>query len=168
MRGLSVLLDAELADLYAVSSKALLQAVRRNAARFPPDFCFQLTDQEVRHLRSQTVTSSSGATHGGRRVAPYAFTEQGVAMLSSVLRSATAVQVNIQIMRAFVRLRRASLVSTELMKLVEDLSERVDAHDQAIGELVEAIRQLAAGPPRGRARPIGFTADLEGSQEETD
>jgi len=85
------------------------------------------------------VTSSSGVEHGGRRNCPHAFTEQGVAMLSSVLRSATAVQVNIAIMRAFVRLRRASLVSGELMKLIEDLSERVDSHDAVIGELVEAF-----------------------------
>jgi len=143
-----------------------MQAVRRNARRFPSDFMFQLADQEVANLKSQFVISSSPPMHGGRRVRPYAFTEQGVAMLSSVLRGDTAAQVNVEIMRAFVRLRRASLVSGELMKLVEDLSERVDSHDQAIGELVEAIRQLAAGPPRERSRPIGFTADLDAGPED--
>ncbi len=161
IRGLSVLLDSDLARLYGVDTKALLQAMRRNRDRFPQDFVFQLTNQEVENLRSQSVTSSSDAGHGGRRNNPHAFTEQGVAMLSSVLRSPTAVRVNIAIMRAFVRLRRASLVSGELMKLIEDLSERVDSHDVVIGELVEAIRQLAASPPRDRSRPIGFTADLD-------
>jgi hypothetical protein len=87
-------------------------------------------------------------------------------MLSSVLHSETAVQVNIEIMRAFVRLRRASLISSELMKLIEDLSERVDSHDLVIGELVESIRQLAEFPPRERSRPIGFTADLSLSSAE--
>jgi hypothetical protein len=142
-------------------TKKLLQAMRRNPDRFPQDFVFQLTNQEVAILRSQFVTSSSGGGHGDRRNKPYAFTEQGVAMLSSILRSVTAVQVNIAIMRAFVRLRRASLVSGELMKLIEDLSERVSSHDVVIGELVEAIRQLAASPPQERSRPIGFTADLD-------
>jgi hypothetical protein len=164
IRNSSVLLDAELAALYGVTPKALLQAVRRNAERFPPEFFFQLTNQEVSDLRSQTVTSSGRSSHGGRRIAPYAFTEQGVAMLSTVLRSKVAVQVNIEIMRAFVRLRRASLASSQLMKLVEDLSERVDSHDQVIADLVEAIRQLAMSPPRERSRPIGFTADLNEPQ----
>jgi hypothetical protein len=164
VRGFSVLLDADLAKLYHVTPGALLQAVRRNVRRFPEDFMFQLSNQEVTNLKSQTVISSSGPRHGGRRVRPYAFTEQGVAMLSSVLRGETAAQVNIEIMRAFVRLRRASLASGQLMKLVEDLSERVDSHDQVIADLVEAIRQLATSPPRERSRPIGFTADLNEPQ----
>jgi hypothetical protein len=161
IRGLSVLLDSDLARLYGVDTKALLQAMRRNRDRFPQDFVFQVTNQEVENLRSQTVTSSSDTSHGGRRNNPHAFTEQGVAMLSSVLRSTTAVRVNIAIMRAFVRLRRASLLNGELMKVIEDLSERVDSHDAVIGDLVEAIRQLAASPAGGRSRPIGFTADLD-------
>ena len=113
------------------------------------------------NLKSQSVISSLGSGHGGRRSRPYAFTEQGVAMLSSVLRSETAVRANVEIMRAFVRLRRASLLSAEIMKLVEDLSNRVDSHDQVIGDIVESIRQLAVLPSRERSRPIGFTADLE-------
>ncbi len=103
-----MLLDTDLAQLYAVDVKVLLQAVRRNASRFPADFMFQLLNQELKNLRSQIVTSSLVTDHGGRRFLPYAFTEQGVAMLSSVLRSPLAVQVNIEIMRAFVRLRRAA------------------------------------------------------------
>jgi ORF6N domain len=138
-----------------------MQAVRRNVGRFPSDFMFQLTDQEVANLKSQIVISSLGSGHGGRRSRPYAFTEQGVAMLSSVLRSETAIRANVEIMRAFIRLRRASVLSAEIMKLVEDLSERVDSHEQVIGDIVESIRQLAALPPRERSRPIGFTADLE-------
>lgn len=156
-----MLLDTDLAALYGVSTKALLQPVRRNPERFPPDFMFQLSNQELGILRSQFVTSSSALGHGGRHVLPFALTEQGVAMLSNILRSETAVRVNVESVRAFVRLRRASLLSTEIMKLVEDLSERVDAHDQVIGDIVESIRQLAALPPRERSRPIGFTADLE-------
>jgi hypothetical protein len=161
IRGLSVILDADLAALYAVTVKALLQGVRRNRRRFPADFMFQLTNQEVTNLRSQTVTSSLARGYGGRRYRPWAFTEQGVAMLSSVLRSETAVRVNIEIMRAFVRLRRAALVSVQVMALVEDLSKRVDVHDAVITDIVESIRQMVLGPGSGRARPIGFTADLE-------
>ena len=126
IRGASVLFDADLAKLYGVTVSALLQAVRRNKERFPSDFVFQLTNQELRDLKSQTVISSLESRHGGRRVRPYAFTEQGIAMLSSVLRSAVAVQVNIEIMRAFIRLRRAALVSRELMKLIEELSTRLN------------------------------------------
>lgn len=161
IRGASVLLDQDLAKLYGVTPGALMQAVRRNRGRFPADFMFQLDNQEVTVLKSQTVISKTGDPRGGRRPNPYAFTEQGVAMLSSVLRSAVAVQVNIEIMRAFVRLRRAALVSRDLMKLIEDLSMRVDSHDLAINELVESIRQLVALPAKERSRPIGFTADLE-------
>jgi hypothetical protein len=160
IRGISVLLDADLARLYGVTTKALLQAVRRNPDRFPGDFVISLTGQEVEVLRSQFVTSKPADGRGGRRYTRFAFTEQGVAMLSSVLRSDVAVQVNIEVMRAFVRLRRASLISSELMKLIQDLSERVDSHDQVIGELVESIRQLAESPPLERSRPIGFTADI--------
>lgn len=161
IRGVSVMLDSDLANLYGVPVKALLQAVRRNRKRFPADFMFQLTNQEVTNLRSQIVTSSLTRGYGGRRYRPWAFTEQGVAMLSSVLRSETAVRVNIEIMRAFVRLRRAAIVSEKVMALVEDLSKRVDVHDAVITDIVESIRQMVEGPGSGRARPIGFTADLE-------
>jgi hypothetical protein len=138
IRGLSVMLDSDLASLYGVSVKALLQAVRRNRERFPASFIFQLANQEVTNLRSQIVTSSLGRGYGGRRYSPWAFTEQGIAMLSSVLRSDTAVQVNIEVMRAFVRLRRAAAVSSQVMSLVEDLSKRVEAHDSAASRLARA------------------------------
>lgn len=161
IRGLSVILDTDLAALYRVAPGALLQAVRRNRIRFPSDFLFQLTNQELANLKSQTVISSSGSGHGGRRHRNWAFTEQGVAMLSSVLRSDTAVRVNIEIMRAFVRLRRAAIVSDKVMALVEDLSKRVQVHDAVITDIVESIRQIVEGPGAGRTRPIRFTADLE-------
>jgi hypothetical protein len=164
IRGVSVMLDFDLANLYGVSVKALLQAVRRNQKRFPADFMFPLTAQEVTVLRSQIVTSKTLEKRGGRRYQVHAFTEQGVAMLSSVLRSETAVRVNIEIMRAFVRLRRAALVSTQVMALIEDLSKRVDVHDAVITDIVESIRQIVEGPGSGRARPIGFTADLESDE----
>ncbi len=161
IRGLSALLDVDLAELYSVTPSALIQAVRRNLSRFPEDFMFQLTNQELANLKSRSVISSLSKGRGGRRHRNWAFTEQGVAMLSSVLRSETAVRVNIEIMRAFVRLRRAAIVSQQVMALVEDLSKRVDVHDAVITDIVESIRQMVEGPGSGRARPIGFTADLE-------
>jgi ORF6N domain len=161
IRGLSVILDIDLAALYRVAPGSLLQAVRRNRKRFPSDFLFQLTNQELTNLKSQSVISSSGTGHGGRRHRNWAFTEQGIAMLSSVLRSDTAVRVNIEIMRAFVRLRRAAIVSEKVMALVEDLSKRVEVHDAVISDIVESIRQIVEGPGSTRNRPIGFTADLE-------
>lgn len=164
VRGVSVMLDSDLAALYGVTTSALLQGMKRNRKRFPRDFVFQMTNQEVTNLRSQSVISSLERRYGGRRYGPWAFTEQGVAMLSSVLRSDTAVRVNIEIMRAFVRLRRAAMVSTQLMSLVEDLSKRVDTHDSVISDIVESIRQIVDPPAQGRARPIGFTADLEETQ----
>jgi hypothetical protein len=155
------MLDVDLARLYGVSPGVLMQAVRRNMNRFPADFMFQLTNQEVASLKSQIVISNVGTRRGGRRHRNWVFTEQGVAMLSSVLRTDTAVRVNIEIVRAFVRLRRASVVSEKLMSLIEDLSERVDTHDRVITDLVESIRQVVAAPAKGRSRPIGFTADVE-------
>ena len=160
---MSVILDADLAALYGVENKVLLQAVRRNRVRFPADFLFLLSNLEVMRLRSQIVTSKVRPGRGGRRYQTYAFTEQGVAMLSSVLRSGTAVSVNIEIMRAFVRLRRAALASAQLMPLIEDLARRVDGHDAVIADLVGSIRKILQGPSQSPSRPIGFTADIEPS-----
>jgi hypothetical protein len=124
LRNQRVLLDADLAALYGVTTKALNQAVRRNRARFPPDFMFQLAAREAAILRSQSVTSNG---HGGRRHRPYAFTEQGVAMLSSVLRSARAIAVNVEIMRAFVRLRQLAESQRELVQKLDALEKKYDA-----------------------------------------
>jgi hypothetical protein len=161
-RGHKVLLDQDLAQLYGVGTKVLVQAVKRNSARFPSDFMFQLTPAEWTFLRSQIVTSNSGS--GGRRYAPYAFTEQGVAMLSSVLGSERAIAVNIEIMRAFVKLRELLVSNKELAlrfnELEARLEKRLNAHDDAIASILSAIRQLM-NPPQPKRRPIGFTADLE-------
>ncbi len=144
-----VLLDADLAALYGVDTKALNQAIRRNRARFPADFMFQLTEVETARLRSQTVTSSS---HGGRRTRPYAFTEQGVAMLSSVLRSPRAIAVNIEIMRAFVKLRRLVDSHADLTRKLGLLERKYDGQFRLV---FGAIRKLVT-PPLAPRRRIGF------------
>jgi hypothetical protein len=161
---MSVVLDVDLAELYGIETRTLLQAFRRNRDRFPPDFVFEVINQDLARLRSQVVISKAKKGRGGRRYAAWAFTEQGVAMLSSVLRSKTAVDVNIEIMRAFVRLRRAAIASAKLMPLIEDLSKRVDSRDAVISDLVDSIRQLVLGPAASRSRPIGFTADIDDSK----
>jgi hypothetical protein len=162
VRGHKVLLDEDLAALYGVATGVLIQAVKRNIRRFPADFMFQLTDAEWTVLRSRIVISSSG--HGGRRYAPYVFTEQGVAMLSSVLASEQAIAVNIEIMRAFVKLRELLVPNKELARRFTELEARLDKklteHDQAIAAILSAIRELM-NPPAPKRRPIGFTADLE-------
>ena len=152
IRGQKVMLSQDLAVLYGVAVKALNQAVKRHAARFPADFVFQLTSDEFDNLKSQFVTSSWG---GIRRALPYAFTEQGVAMLSSVLNSGRAVNVNIAIMRAFVKLRKTLEANRELARKFSELERRVGKHDEEIRAILEAIRQLMA-PPETPRREIGF------------
>jgi hypothetical protein len=144
------MLDANLAVLYGVPTRALVQAVKRNLARFPGDFMFQLRREEARRLRSRFVISNVG--RGGRRYHPYAFTEQGVAMLSSVLRSSRAIQVNIEIMRAFVRLR-GLLASNEILERKVNALEK--KYDRRFKVVFDAIRRLMAAPVTGR-HPIGF------------
>jgi len=156
LRGEKVMLDADLAALYGVTTGNLNKAVLRNRDRFPADFMFQLAANEERDLRFQTGISSS---YGGRRYRPYAFTEQGVAMLSSVLRSPRAVQVNIAIMRAFVQLRQALAGHAELARKLAELERRLEGQDDAIRSLFEAIRQLMAPAAPGKpSREIGFHA----------
>ena len=152
IRGQKVLLDNDLASLYGVETKKLLQAVKRNVRRFPEDFMFQLNAEEFDILRSQFVTSSSW---GGRRHAPYAFTEQGVAMLSRVLRSPRAVAVNIEIMRAFVRLRQMLLSHADLARKVNSLEKKYDSQFKVV---FDALRQLMQPPEEKPKRPIGFHA----------
>jgi len=150
VRGQKVMLDAELAALYGVETKVLNQAVARNLERFPDDFMFQLTAKEYRVLRSQSVTSSSW---GGRRYRPRAFTEQGVAMLSSILRSQRAVAVNIEIMRAFVRLRELLSSNADLARRLDELEKKYDAQFKIV---FDAIRQLMTPPPNPPKKRIGF------------
>lgn len=145
-----VMLDADLATLYGVQTKALIQAVKRNAKRFPSDFMFQLSVEEDANLRSQIVTTSS--KHGGRRTRPYVFTEQGVAMLSSVLRSERAVAVNVEIMRAFVRLRAMLASHADLAKRLSQLERKYDGQFRVV---FDALRELMTPPVKPKRR-IGF------------
>jgi hypothetical protein len=154
IRDQKVILDSDLAELYGVSTKALIQAVKRNRERFPDDFMFRLEPQELTNLRSQIVTSSF--SHGGRRFLPYAFTEQGVAMLSSVLKSERAIRVNIIIMRAFIKLREVVESNRELARKFAELETRVGNHDEQIAEIIEAIRQLIAPSADAPKKEIGF------------
>lgn len=153
IRGEKVMLDSALAELYAVETKALNRAVKRNLKRFPADFMFQLTAKEAATLRCQIGTSKPGS--GGRRYLPNVFTEQGVAMLSSVLNSDRAVMVNVEIMRAFVRLRTLVAAHKELAAKLTELERRVGTHDEHIEVIFNAIRQLMTPPP-ARVRQIGF------------
>jgi hypothetical protein len=153
VRGQRVMLDFDLAQLYGVPTSALNQAVRRNADRFPEDFAYQLTRQEVTNLMSQIVISSAG--HGGHRKLPWAFTEHGVAMLSSVLKSPTAVRVNIEIIRIFVRLRRLMATPGELVEQLTRLAETVRLHDGQIKAIAQVLNQLMERPVEPK-RPIGF------------
>ena len=167
IRGHKVMLDSDLASLYEVETKILNQAVKRNTDRFPEDFMFQLSEEEFENWRSQTVTSNlnsglrsqSVTLKGGRgqhrKYLPYAFTEQGVAMLSSVLRSPRAVAVNVEIMRAFVRLRQMLASHADLARKLDALEKKYDAQFRIV---FEAIRQLMASPEAKSQRKIGFHA----------
>jgi ORF6N domain len=164
LREQRVMLDADLAELYGVETRVLVQAVKRNLARFPEDFMFQLSAEEFANLRSQSVISS--ASHGGRRTPPYAFTEQGVAMLSTVLGSARAIAVNIEIMRTFVRVRALAATHGDLAKRLGELEQATEAlamsHDTLnhntraqFKQVFDALRALMT-PPDPPKRPIGF------------
>jgi hypothetical protein len=155
IRGQRVLLDADLAQLYEVETRVFNQAVKRNLRRFPPDFMFQLTDEEFKNLISQSVTSS----WGGRRRLPLAFTEHGAIMAASVLSSDRAVEMSVYVVCAFVQLRSVLLDHKALADKLAALERRVSHHDNSLAEVIDAIRALMA-PPRPASRPIGFTADL--------
>ncbi len=152
IRGQKVMLDSDLAALYGVETRVLKQAVRRNRKRFPSDFMFELTKEENRSLRSQNVILEPGRYS---KYLPFAFTEQGVAMLSSILNSERAIEVNIAIMRVFVRLREMMATHKELAFKLIELEERLEGHDEQIQNIFEAIRQLTTPPERERKK-IGF------------
>jgi hypothetical protein len=164
LRGQRVLLDNQLSALYGVTTKRLNEQVRRNAERFPKDFMFRLTTGEAAGLRSQSATSKRSAGRGGRRYLPCAFTEHGAIQAASVLNSAKAVEMGIYVVRAFLRLREMLASNRELARrfaqLEARLDERLTNHDEAIGTILSAIRQLM-NPPPPRRRPIGFTANLD-------
>jgi hypothetical protein len=169
VRERQVMLDEDLADLYGVETKRLIQQVKRNLKRFPEDFMFQLDKAEAEALRSQFATSNDG--RGGRRYAPYVFTEQGVAMLSGVLRSDRAIAVNVEIMRAFVELRRVAnsyaAIEKQLKQIETDMSARLDEHDDQLREIFETLRQLIS-PSARRKRPIGFSPPEDNLDEPSD
>ena len=164
LRNQRVILDAELAALYGVSTKRLNEQVKRNRKRFPPDFMFRLTMKESQNLRSQFATSTRD--HGGRRYRPFAFTEQGVAMLSSVLNSERAVQVNIAIMRVFIRLRQLMISNHDLVWRLEKIETKLGKHDKEIKIIFETIHQLVIGAEKPK-RQIGFSPSHLRSQNAT-
>ncbi len=153
IRDEKVMLDRDLAELYGVETGALNRAVKRNTERFPEDFMFQVTSEEAEVLRCQTGISKPG--RGGRRYLPYVFTEQGVAMLSSVLNSKRAIDVNIAIMRAFVQLRKMITSNNKLARKLAELEQHLESHDEQIQAIFEAIRQLMTPPAKPR-KNIGF------------
>jgi hypothetical protein len=155
IRGQKVMLDRDLAELYGVATGVLNQAVKRNVERFPPDFMCQLTAEEADSLRSQSVILKAGRGQH-RKYLPYAFTEQGIAMLSTVLRSKRAVQVNIEIMRAFVRLRQMLASHADLARKLDALENKYDAQFRVV---FEAIREMMTTEPIPPTRQIGFKAD---------
>jgi ORF6N domain len=151
-----VLLDIDLADLYGVETKRLKEAVRRNRTRFPDDFMFEMTREETDNLRTQFASSS----WGGSRYAPFAFTEQGVAMLSSVLNSERAIEVNIQIMRVFVKMRQWVTNYADLLQKIESLEREQTQNSQHITDIYELIKELLEPEFRNR-QPIGFRSSLQ-------
>src|SRR6266571_2861461 len=156
IRAQKVILDHDLAALYEVPTKVLIQAMKRNGSRFPSDFMFRLSPREFKNLRSQIVTSS---LWGGRRTAPYAFTEQGVAMLSSVLRSRRAIAVNVEVMRAFVRLREMIAEYAQLRRRIDELEQRTDGQFEVV---FDAIRALMDSETKPRRR-IGYLSGAKAS-----
>jgi len=154
IRGQRVMLDADLAALYGVTTKRLNEQVHRNQDRFPEDFMFRLTQDEVSCLRSQIATSKP--SRGGRRYRPYAFTEHGAIMAASVLNSPRAVKVSVYVVRAFVKLREVLSTHKELARKLAELERRLDTHDAHIQDLITAIQHLMAPPPEPRRRRIGF------------
>ena len=153
------MLDSDLAELYQVPTKRLKEAVRRNARRSPPDFMFRLSGEESENLRSETATSSAG--HGGSRYLPYAFTEHGVAMLSSVLTSERAIELNILIVRAFIRLREYLATHQDLARKLEDIERTQQEHGAHIEQIYGYIQQLLEPPAESPKRRIGFGVDHE-------
>jgi hypothetical protein len=159
VRQQKVILDTDLAELYGVPVKRLNEQVKRNRERFPDDFMFRLSPTESEALRSQFATSKGG--RGGRRSAPYAFTEHGAIMAATVLNSARAVEMSVFVVRAFVRLREMLATNQQLATKIDELEQRLDTHDASIQELIEAIRELMA-PDQPSGRRIGF--DLPGAK----
>lgn len=165
-----VVLDHELAKLYGVSNMAFNQAVRRNASKFPADFAFQITRQEVVNLKSQSVISSSVAPdrpfggHGGLRKLPWAFTEHGAIMAATILRSPRAVAMSVYVVRAFVRMRDELMTNAVILKRLEQIDRKLLEHDVVLRDLVEQLMPLLAGPSESPSKEIGFHTTIRKSQ----
>lgn len=159
LRGQRVMLDADLAALYGVAVKRLNEQVKRNSARFPADFMFQLTDAEISALRSQIATMKRGRGQH-RKYLPFVFTEHGAIMAATVLNSREAVEMSVFVVRAFIRLRELLSSNKVLAQKLVELEARLEGHDQAIADIVTAIRELMNPPVPDRRRGIGFMADL--------
>ncbi|MGH8672835.1 MAG: ORF6N domain-containing protein [Burkholderiales bacterium] len=153
LRGHKVILDADLARLYGVETRRLNEQVRRNPSRFPPEFMFQLSDQELARLMSQIAISKPG--RGGTRKAPLAFTEHGIIMAATVLNSPRAIEVSVYVVRAFVQMREAVVAHKEIARRMDALERKVGSHDRAVIQILDAIRQLTQ-PPASPKRRIGF------------
>jgi len=152
IRGVKIMLDKDLAEMYGVELKRLNERVKRNHTRFPDDFMFQLSIDELFHLKSQNATSS----WGGNRKLPYVFTEQGVAMLSSVLNSETAIQVNIQIIRVFTKMKQLLLENKELFSKIEKVEKQLTNHDKDLQNIFTILKKLISIPDSTKRNPIGF------------
>lgn len=157
IRGLRIMLDADLAELFAVSTKRFNEQVKRNISRFPEDFLFQLTSDEYESLRSQNATSKAG--RGGRRYLPYAFTEHGAIMAATILNSPRAIEMSVFVVRAFVQLRELLSTHKRLAAKLDELENKVLSHDKDISMLINAIRQLMT-PPARKKRQIGFLSKM--------
>ena len=157
LRGIRVMLDADLALLYGVQTRRLNEQVRRNLKRFPSEFLFRLTNQELMSLMSQIATSKPG--RGGMRKRPFVFTEHGAIMAATVLNSPRAIEMSVFVVRAFVQLRKAISGNRELANRLDELERKVGTHDHAIREILAAIRQLTAPPPASPRRRIGFVQE---------
>jgi hypothetical protein len=168
IRGHRVMLDSDLAMIYGVTTKRLNEQLKRNRARFPADFAFQLTVQEFRNLKSQIATSSlrsqfvTSSSHGGKRKLPWVFTEHGALMLAGVLNSAIAVQASVRVVRAFVRLREMVAANAQLAAKLKELERRFDSHDEAIANVFAALKQLLEPTDAPKRREIGFHVREEG------
>ena len=155
IRGIKIMLDKDLAEMYGVSTAALNQAVKRNISRFPDDFMFQLSSENFKFLISHSVISKKEG-RGGTRKLPYAFTEQGVAMLSSVLNSETAIQVNIQIIRVFTKMKQLLLENKELFLKIEKVEKQLTNHDKDLQNIFTVLKKLIPLPESAKRNPIGF------------
>jgi ORF6N domain len=162
VRGQRVMLDSDLAAIYQVTTKGLNQQLRRNRARFPDDFAFQLTSKEFSALKSQMATSNlrsqfvTSSLHGGRRYLPWVFTEHGALMLASVLNSDIAIEASVRVVRAFVRLREMVSANAQLAHRLKELEGRMDKNDETVAQLFAAIRRLLTPPAPSKQREIGF------------